>query len=103
MPYGQTRTDNWAKGHRPRLMLRAARKNLNLSINELALKTGYANSYIGEIEKGTCEMSVRCAKDLAKALLVSDWWDLCEKFQYKVKRNGTEVFIGDNGTEIVIQ
>lgn len=102
MAYGTTRADNWAKGHKPRLILRSARKNMNLSIRELAHKVGYSASYLGEAEKGTCEMSVKFAQDLAKALLVSNWWDLCEKFEYKVKRNGAEAFIGDNGTEVII-
>lgn len=102
LAYGKIRNDNWAKNGHPRLTLRAARRAMNLSIPELAKRAHWSTSYVGEIEKGTCNMSVECARSLAKVLMVSNWWELCERFSYENK-NGQSRFVGDNGTIIVVE
>lgn len=101
MAYGKPFTDDWTKKHQPRLMLRSCRKAMNLSIRDLASKAHWSPSYIGEAEKGTCEMSIRMAQSLAKVLMVNNWYDLTEKFRYE-EHNGKCKFIGDNGTVIEI-
>lgn len=101
MAYGKAH-DDWTKRHTPRLMLRAARKEMNLSIRDLAKKANWSASYIGEAEKGTCEMSVEMAKSLAKVLMVNNWWELIERFTY-VDDGDKCKFVGDNGTIIVVE
>lgn len=101
MAYGRAR-DNWTKRHTPRLMLRAARKELNLSIRDLAKRANWSASYVGEVEKGTCEMSVEMAKSLAKVLMVNNWWELIERFTF-VDDGVNCKFVGDNGTIIVVE
>lgn len=102
MAYGKTYTDDWTKKHYPRILLRSARKEMNLSIRELAKKSNWSASYIGEAEKGTCEMSIRMAQDLAKVLMINNWWDLIEQFHYEEK-DGKYKFIGNCGTIIEVE
>lgn len=102
MAYRKAFTDDWTKKHYPRIMLRSARKEMNLSIRELAKRANWSRSYIGEAEKGTCAMSVRMAQDLARVLMVNNWWDLIEQFRYEEKK-GVCKFIGNCGTIIEIR
>lgn len=102
MPYGEPKRDNYSKEQYPRLLLRAARRNKNLSIRELADLAGISRGYIGACEKGTCNLSVKAARKLAAVLMVANWWDLCENFKY-IEGEESIQFIGNNGTTFRVE
>ena len=102
MPYGKSKT-NFTTIEGCRLVMRANRCSMGYSIRELAKKINYSSSYIGEIEKGTCNVSIDVAKVIANALQNPRYWEIAETFKFKkVSNKGDMEFIGCDGTLITI-
>lgn len=103
MPYGKPK-NTFTTRDGCRLIMRANRYAMGLSIRELAKRTNYSPSYIGEIEAGTCDVSINTAKSIAKALMNPKYWEIAEKFKFKeVSPSGDMIFKGSDGTELVVK
>ncbi len=68
-------------------VVRECRKNLNLSQSELSRRSGLHRSYIGDLERGARNLSVKNMCKLAQALNMTAT-DLMQLAETKVGTNG---------------
>lgn len=99
MAYGLTKS-NLFEGT-PRLLLKSARRSMNLSIRQLAALSGYGDGYLSSLESGNFEMNTALMKRLSNVLMIKNPLDVAERFTFK-KQGDSNVFIGEFGTIIPI-
>lgn len=83
-----------------RLIMAACRYQCNLSQEELGKAVGLEIKTISNIELGIAYPSMKSARKIAKVLGVKDYIRLFEMFNPKRLKDGSYVWVGEDGTRI---